>query len=1429
MAESKKFLTEYEINVESSKALDSLKNVYIGFEKAAQGSEAFAKALKSNTSFQRSFNDAMSEISKTTKRMSDVSKIQIMPKKQFLEFIGTVNTLQDSYSTLSKTNVFDEAMLSQVQKTIESITNRFLKHEEVSEKILETTEDYKEVLKDLKDIQKGLSNQSSDFSISTKEIKNEYLALNGQVNDFVGKMKESVRTGKTSEEQLKNYLSSFKIVNQRYEALVNLQQTALKSSSSTLGKINSLLKTSNHLTAENAKDLQEMQKTLEVFAQQGEASNKQLSEFEEKTENILQQTKKIVALENRLSEARKSEKDAATLIVNYQAELVELSKELSNVGLKKQYDEARKSIEVMIDDLKDSLYTNKEDSNIIREKIALLKKEGESLVDINNQQKEIKKLDDDSVASIVKRAQKQNEINKAWRTERKGQGVGGAFDAAKNKVKGLGSELTSKFGEAGVVLGKAFSKLGPIIASAFAPLAAFTSIIGAIKLMFDLEKQIKTARKQMFLMAMDTHTGAQAFDDISKGADISTTEIDALQKKTLDFAWTLGMSSDQVVEAMKAFTSEGFGLTSAMSGLEEFTGVAASIGMELGDATKRAGELRTNFGLSLGEISQAFVTLQKQSKNAGMTTARFFDRVMNAATGLALYGQKIDVVGGVFSKLVKSMKLPESVATDVAANLAKGFLGLSTEMQVTTFMLGKGEQQYKNYSARQKKGLKERIDQLGSEIAAEKDSEKKSALIAEQGSKQRELRNIAETDSLKGLTGMMMKARKMDIGSEIMMQLQAAGSQFGIDFGANIEDVDSKMSKSMFEMEKIGELFGINKESIMGLQNAFQNLAGNVKDLKDFSKNSNQKESVDAMDGLVDVLGGSQRIENKLKKIIKANSGDLKSSRKEFAKQFPDLIDTFDSFEKTYKEKGAFDYNKFGQEVDNAMTPTKKEDMVGKYLQVLAGTSNQNLPKLKELLAKLAPKLSTEIMKANSVDALKKLATKIDTNFDLAAKLTELVATKQEKGQSALVGKQMLQSTKSTEEALNNTITKYLQGMFTFMEKIFNLLTFLNHGTVRDYNKMIDALQVNKDVAEKNQKTLQGQESDSKLQIKTLEAIEQKTPEQEKQLKDEQDRLAEILKKKSAFEGVNAAISSEMQKGAEAGKFDKKDIDAISDLLSKMSTEGLASFNLAKTGAPTTQKQAQTSGAGAQGFASSVSGLIQDEFEKSQAEQAKDEQEKSKQAKRFQKEVSRSPKLRAYKDLKIKSEGTIISADNAKISTLNSESKDANFKAANATIEVEKQEATDEDVGNALGFKKTQFDQIVKNMTPDQKSNFGKITGSSSKEIIKSINDNFKKAGMNNTFSTGGVVPGTSFSGDKISAKVNSGELIVPQKIWQNATVPTINPVALASLVDSVKNSSGSSQNKTINDNRTINMYVNQTDKRVMEQIALNAMYTDKK
>jgi hypothetical protein len=96
----------------------------------------------------------------------------------------------------------------------------------------------------------------------------------------------------------------------------------------------------------------------------------------------------------------------------------------------------------------------------------------------------------------------------------------------------------------------------------------------------------------------------------------------------------------------------------------------------------------------------------------------------------------------------------------------------------------------------------------------------------------------------------------------------------------------------------------------------------------------------------------------------------------------------------------------------------------------------------------------------------------------------------------------------------------------------------------------------------------------------------------------------------------------------------------------------------------------------------------------------------------------------------------------------------------------------------------------------------------------------------------GGLIPGSNSAGDKIPIMANSGEgvLTKPQmKLLTNLPDLDIRPVNdLAAAIQSLKLGGTQQTSKVINDNRVINIVVNQNDRKAVEQVVLNAIYSDK-
>lgn len=1322
MADTKKYVSEFEVQSNIDEALKQLQKYYVEFTKMPSAVESFNKALKKSTDMENKFYEMMSAIPKTMKRLSELSKIELLPRKELEKIADAVQLVSGAAKNLQGKSLIDVDEVRGVVGEFENIVLEMGELESKHESIITKADKYSKLLTGIGKIQKDLSNNSDKYTTSTKSVFNSYTGVKSLVSKITNELKKAKEEGKVTKDFLNEYDSKLKGVKEKIGEI----DKKVNNVNQLFSSVNNILENSKNVAddMQNAIAKMSYEKSIdEVKALKNELedalkvkkSEDEIHQIRNRLEEVVESLNTAVNANERLLAETKTTNEAFNLMTRMTGEIYEEMQEISNIELKKQFNEARKVIESMTRDLEKSIMIDKASNSVIREKMGLLKNQGDKLREIINRQIEIKNLEQQSISATVKRAREQDKVNMAYAKQILSQrkNLGGLVDAINVYKKNIPTKAIAIFGETGVVAAKAIGTAFKGLAAVFAPLMGLMGGLSLIKTLFDMERQVKGARKQMFMMAMDTNTVSEAISDLAKGGILAESKIEDMTKGLDNMKLiSMGINLEQAMSAMSEFQKQGFKATAIYENLSDTTGglfaQAASLGIEIGDLAAKAGTLRTEFGFSLDETSKAFEQLRQDSKTAGITVSIFFDKVMNASVGLALWGQKIDLVSDVFANLVKNMKLPEAVSTKLAENMVKGFSGMSTEMQITTYMLGKGKTQWKKYADAQNAATETRLAAIDQEMKSAS-GEKKNALFQERASLLREKRTIDEYDSLKGLSGQLARMRKMDVGSQIMTQLSAVG----LNFSGDIEALDTKFAKSFFEMEKLGETFGIDRDTMMGYKQIVSTLASNVKGFK----KSAESMGIDDIKGLIGALSEPQKNASTIQaQLVKLTKKGNKVEISSFAKQL------------------------------------SKQDEFSEYQKELLDIS----------------KMTDPSQSALALESLSKLLTKIDTGLNLSAKQTKDALDKANVAAAKRAGAAMLSQTKSTEDAINNTITKILRNGFRFLEKLVNMFAFINRDELKQFNELNDRLDKNRQVAEQNLSALTGEKTTLDTEIARLEQEPAPKSEEEKKAREEQIAL---LKKQS--NSVGEAISSYEQL-----------IKSTSDAAGVLGKEGeLSESSLSAT--------------------------------KAADEEAKAASKKSAAVIQGRAEITKSAYgqqiYQGAKNLGGEYE-TTVAGEKRKRSLLG-------FTGILGGFGEQKTAEAGANIGMSGGVS----------TTPTINTQ-GQLIQQPSKPIMT-----FTQQQLDQTkHARGGVAPGLSFKGDKLLASLNSGELIVPEKTWQQYT-SSVGQNSLQSLIDSMKigteaqNQTNNTQNRTINDNRTIQIYVNQNDRNQVEKIVANAMYTDKK
>jgi hypothetical protein len=1171
---SKEYVSKLQIQSNIEEALENFQKLYIKFSEMPKAVEGFNKALKKSEGLEKVYYDMMTAIHKTTKRVSELSKVVALPKKQLEGISDVVTMLESAMKGFSAKDFLDPTVIKDAKNTLDGAVLSLKELEATNQKAVDNFDKQSMLLKDISKLEGVIESNSDRYRDSTRAVLGTYGSIVGKVKTIKDMLKEAETEGLSA------------------RSIETIEKKIREVKKDTIGL--------NNLTENYSRKLADVDKFL---------------------------------------------KDSATV-----------AKDFTNETAKANFDNVVKRAEELKRKLEDLKKTGvKESFEGSEEELKKINEDANKTVDFMLQ---IKKLEDQSVAGMVKKAKLEHEANKAYikQTMKRG-GIGGVVDTFSAVKKAIPTAAVAKFGETGVVAMKGITTAATSLMSMFAPLAMFGGVLAAVSGMFELEKKVKAARKQMFMMAADSNLAGKGIAEVDSTVGDMSKRLDSFNLVGL------GINFEKATEAAQGFVREGFKAQDVVNDLTSSTGgmfaEAVSLGMSIEELTGRAGELRKQFGLSLSGIDDAFETLRKSAKNAGINISIFFDKVINAATGLALWGKKVGDVSVVYSKLFKAMKLPEAIGTELAAKMVKSFSDMSTEMQIVTYQQGGGAKRYKKQS-------EERLALIDAEIDAAR--KQKDFAKADQLEMEKSQYKEQEKKGGKDLSAQMQRSRLLNVGNQIGSMMQLAGSKFVVDFDQNVEDLSKKMSDQQYSMEKLSEIMNWDREMTEGMTRALRNVKLTIDKLNAAAQgiegNTDENKRLDA---IIDITGGSQRIAVYAKRLSKNTNKLDKAALKELVTQFPFLAGKI--------EEGEINYDKLEKAVNDGIgTPEQKSKEI---FNDLSKMSKKQLDVFAKGLESI-PGLSDDQRKALAIaeensnlqekqQQIANILSKVNTSSDFWGKAQADIATKVEADKQKEIGAETLRQTKSTKQAIEDAIGTILRDGFRWLEKLYGAFVhaFPWTGVVTD----------------------------------------------------------------AATAEENANKQTTEIKGQAAGMIDKP-------------------------GSKARSKE----------FLTDKLNELQDAYDE---------------------------KLKEYHKQKTISDFVPLADFGSK-------------KAGAKWNELHALEIAIANLQNAL------------NEIPTEGSTAPLVGSRAPSTILDKLKE--KKA-------KGGVVGGTSFSGDKVLAALNSGELVIPKEIWQNA----IPGYARGGITpDAGMGTTGSMSSKTINDNRVINLYVNQNDRKQIEQIVLNAIYTDK-
>ena len=469
--------------------------------------------------------------------------------------------------------------------------------------------------------------------------------------------------------------------------------------------------------------------------------------------------------------------------------------------------------------------------------------------------------------------------------------------------------------------GKAMKALGGM-AKFLGPLAIAVGGLGAIvKLLMDAEAQTKELNKELlsqvpyFALARDGFGAAN--DRLAQMRDVAT-----------DFARNvrLGMDPKMHYEVINAIDEHGGNLAGLEDQYNSFGDMAADVietvrvsslnmGTSLGDTAGFVAQLRDVHGKSMQEIKSDLTLVTGLSREAGISTKKFFGTISQLSGQMGLYNFKLEDAAALLTNMNKIMDSKSAEA--FTTQMVTGLKDMNAQQRMQTMVLA-GQGKVRKMAIKASNQMFESLSQdagafqiafsqaFGDKFGPVKTMEdlKKAVKDMSRDEKNRlvaTVQNELGEESSRKLSaairmsdnaqrgGLSLVDAMSDLGAmdSMEIQIEALENVFG-----SIEKVPSIMAESM----------GVNQDQLRQMQRFSEVSKGNMSLFKaqiDQAKAAglSSEEQASAIDRMSDKLGYSVKLDEKSGKLVDDQGNEIKSHY--------DLLENMTKEQKEQVEKSA--------------------------------------------------------------------------------------------------------------------------------------------------------------------------------------------------------------------------------------------------------------------------------------------------------------------------------------------------------------------------------------------------------------------------------------------------------------------------------------------------------------------------------------------
>jgi len=437
------------------------------------------------------------------------------------------------------------------------------------------------------------------------------------------------------------------------------------------------------------------------------------------------------------------------------------------------------------------------------------------------------------------------------------------------------------------------------------PLFALLSVGKLIQEMVEVDKQVKDLYKSYAHLSHLQSKSSHAFS-----ADHFKKEMRAIRKSVMDFAGRWKVSFDEANENLKSVVDSGILLEEVLGKATEVTtwsgakitkysmGVAddiksmsVSAGKSFGDMAQTVVSWRNDLGVSIKSSRNVFTQLKGDAEGTGIATSKFFEKVMNASSGLVMYGARVQEVSKLLSDLAKTIDLPREKALELAKGLIKGAEDFTLQQKLLLASQGDIEKIARNRISELEKqkrvavgddlaDIKKEINQIEGKLKLKDSFERRTQLFEVLGPTDIMKMQMTAMNKLSGIfQGVdMLDTEAMEkVLSENKTKLELIAPNYGMDMKTLVK-VFEDMSANLQKSKTAQEILGIKHDH---LTKAFK--SNNVEGILEALESSGKpiKEVITALSaaGFGDIVAGLENMKpEEQKHVIAEGLAKLKTS-----------------------------------------------------------------------------------------------------------------------------------------------------------------------------------------------------------------------------------------------------------------------------------------------------------------------------------------------------------------------------------------------------------------------------------------------------------------------------------------------------------------------------------------------------------------------